>query len=235
MHKKILLLVGLLAASVPAVAQDCVVLLHGLAKSDRDMRKLERRLSDEGFTTVNHDYASTSKPIEELSTEVVAPALTKCGTYDRVHFVTHSMGGIVVRHYLSRHDISGLGRVVMLAPPNNGSEVIDSYRDIPGFETFGGPSGLQLGTGAESLPKTLGVVEFDLGIIAGTRSVNLVLSSILPGSDDGKVTVESTRTEGMNDHLSMPVTHPFMMKNGQVIEQVIHYLENGRFDRARTS
>jgi hypothetical protein len=141
------------------------------------------------------------------------------------------LGGILVRQYLAHHDIDNLGRVVMLGPPNKGSEVVDRLRDVPGFHFINGDAGLELGTGAASLPNQLGRANFDLGIIAGTRSVNLILSQMIPGVDDGKVSVENTRLEGMHDHLEMAVTHPFMMRNDGVIRQVIHYLETGRFKR----
>jgi hypothetical protein len=117
----------------------------------------------------------------------------------------------------------------MLGPPNKGSEVIDKLRDFPGFRFIHGEAGLELGTGESSVPNKLGAANFDLGIIAGTRSVNLILSRMIPGTNDGKVSVERTRLEGMHDHLQMKVTHPFMMRNAKVIEQVIHYLESGRF------
>jgi len=139
------------------------------------------------------------------------------------------MGGILIRQYLESGNIDRLGRVVMLGPPNQGSEVVDVYRKFPGFKWIGGPAGLQLGTGEASIPRSLGPVTVDVGIIAGTRSINPILSAILPDSDDGKVSVESTREEGMNDHLELPVNHVFMMRNGEVIEQVIHFLENGEF------
>ena len=119
----------------------------------------------------------------------------------------------------------------MLGPPNKGSEVVDTYREFPGFKQISGPAGLQLGTGKMSLPRKLGAVDFDLGVIAGNHSLNLILSTMLPQQDDGKVSVESTKVDGMQDHLIMPVTHPFMMKNNKVIEQVIYFLNYGEFER----
>jgi hypothetical protein len=171
---------------MPAVA-DSVILLHGLARSDWSMKKLEKALVKRGYR--------------------------------------------VVRQYLRHHDIDKLGRVVMLGPPNKGSEVVDKLRDFPGFHFYHGDAGLELGTGAASLPNRLGQANFDLGVIAGTRSVNLFLSRMISGVNDGKVSVENTRVEGMRDHIEMEVTHTFMMRNKQVIGQVIHYLETGKFDR----
>jgi pimeloyl-ACP methyl ester carboxylesterase len=182
---------------------------------------------------VNSDYDSRSSDIETLAQTAIEEALAACPQTQPVHFVTHSMGGILVRQFLAQHDIDNLGRVVMLGPPNKGSEVVDKLRDVPGFHFLNGDAGLELGTGAASVPNKLGRANFDVGIIAGTSSVNLILSSLIPGTDDGKVSVENTRLEGMNDHLEMAVTHPFMMRNDAVIEQVIHYLETGQFKRAQ--
>ena len=107
----------------------------------------------------------------------------------------------------------------------------ESYARFPGFEWFAGPAGMQLGTGEASVPRQLGPVRFDVGVIAGTQSINPILSTLLPDRDDGKVSVEATRVEGMNDHLELPVTHVFMMRDDEVMDQVIYYLANGRFKR----
>jgi len=127
--------------------------------------------------------------------------------------------------------VPGLGRVVMLAPPNQGSEVVDKLRDVPGFKFINGTAGLQLGTDADSIPVKLGSVDFDLGVIAGNRTVNLLLSRMLPNPDDGKVSVASTRVEGMADHITLPVTHTFMMRSKSVIEQAVYFVEHGRFKK----
>ena len=206
-----------------------MILLHGLARSDRSMRKLETALLEKGYSVQNVSYASTRKTIEQLAEEAIGQALKLCPPDRKLHFVTHSLGGILVRQYLSHHEIDNLGRVVMLGPPNKGSEVVDKLRDFPGFHFINGDAGLELGTGESSVPNRLGAANFDLGIIAGTRSINLILSRMIAGVDDGKVSVERTKLEGMHDHLEMEVTHPFMMRNSKVIEQVIHYLETGRF------
>jgi len=212
-----------------AFQADSVILLHGLARSNRSMKKLEMALLEAGYSVHNVSYASTRKHIEQLADEAIGEALKLCPADRKLHFVTHSLGGILVRQYLLHHEIENLGRVVMLGPPNKGSEVVDKLRDFPGFHFINGDAGLELGTGESSVPNRLGAANFDLGIIAGTRSINLILSRMIDGVDDGKVSVENTKLEGMHDHLEMEVTHPFMMRNNKVIEQVIHYLESGRF------
>lgn len=209
----------------------CAVLLHGLARSDSSMEKLAESLRKENFQTVNVDYPSRDYPIEVLAEATIAPALEQCSDDEGINFVTHSLGGILVRQYLSNHEIPNLERVVMLGPPNQGSEVVDKMKKIPGFNFINGQAGMQLGTGELSVPNKLGKAKFDVGIIAGTRSINWILSWIIPSTDDGKVSVERTKLEGMNDHIEMNVTHPFMMKNDEVIAQVVHYLKKGTFKR----
>jgi len=105
----------------------------------------------------------------------------------------------------------------MLGPPNQGSEVVDKQDKVPGFHFVNRDAGLQLGTGELSVPNKLGPANFDVGIIAGTQSINLILSTFIPGSDDGKVSIESTKLKGMNDHIEMATSHPFMMKNEKVL------------------
>lgn len=218
-------------STTSAEKSSCVILLHGLAKSGSSMGKLEQALAHAGHTPVNVSYPSTDFPIEKLAGPAIAPALDQCQGHEEVNFVTHSMGGILVRQYLSQVKIGNLKHVVMLGPPNQGSEVVDKLGSFPGFHFIFGDAGLQLGTGEMSVPNQLGAATFDVGIIAGTRSINPILSTLLPQKDDGKVTVERTKLAGMHDHLVMPVTHVFMMKNKQVIDQVIHYLEHGEFLR----
>lgn len=195
------------------------------------MDKLEESLDEAGFNTINCHYPSTKFEIHTLAIDTISEALSNVPSNENVHFVTHSMGGILVRQYLSFYKIENLGRVVMLGPPNQGSEVVDRLMNVPGFKLLHGPAGTQLGTGQFSVPNQLGPANFEVGIIAGTRSINLVLSQFLPGKDDGKVSVESTKLEGMKDHIEMPATHPFMMRNEKVIDEVIHFLQQGVFHR----
>jgi triacylglycerol lipase len=217
---------------------ECVVLLHGLNRSWRAMRPMADALQEAGFTTANVDYPSQSGPIEAIAPLAVGIGLEECRATgaSRIHFVTHSLGGILLRYQNKNSPIPDLGRVVMLGPPNQGSEIIDRTRDWPGFEMLSGEAGAQLGTDAESMPSLLGPVYFELGVIAGTGTINGITSAMLPDPDDGKVSVASTQITGMNDFLIVGSSHRYLVRDEVVFRNTESFLRTGEFlasDKAR--
>ncbi len=214
-----------------AASKGNIVLLHGLARSSSSMEAMEEQLVAEGYRTCNVSYPSRKHRIEDLTDKFVRPAIIECFGEDAgpVSFVTHSLGGIIVRQLAASNPALPFGRVVMLSPPNHGSEVVDVLGDIWLFKAINGPAGRQLGTSASSIPNSLGPAPFQVGVITGSRTINFILSAMIRGDDDGKVSIESAKLEGMADFLVIPATHPFIMKNSTAIAQTLHFLEHGRF------
>ena len=218
---------------VAAAPAERVVLLHGLARSDRSMRPLARRLAEAGFEVTNLDYPSTRLGPEEL-TDLIDQFIDQCCADESspVHFVTHSLGGVLVRAYLAEHRPPNLGRVVMLAPPNHGSEIVDLIGDTWLFEKIFGPTATQLGTAEDSLPNRLGPPTYELGVIAGSNgkhALNPLGAWLLSGEHDGTVSAESAKLDGMSSFLVLPENHSFIMKDPEVAAEVIHFLRNGSF------
>jgi pimeloyl-ACP methyl ester carboxylesterase len=215
-------------------AQDGVVLLHGISRTARSFRKMQTTLEGSGFATLNLDYASRRKALEALA-EDIHPAieLFADGLTGAVHFVCHSMGGLLARVYLARYRPQRLGRVVMLGTPNSGSEIADRLKNFGAYRAFFGPAGQQLGTQRSALDHAmLPPVDYPVGIIAGNRSIDPVAGTMLPKPHDGRVSVENTRLDGMADHIVMETSHPWLVRNGPAIEQTIVFLRDGEFRRS---
>lgn len=207
-----------------------VVLLHGLGRTRRSMEPLARAARRRGYLAFNHAYPSRRHGVDALAAGVrqaLWPALSRLP--GPVHFVTHSLGGLLVRAALAAEPLPTLGRVVMLCPPNGGSEVADRLRGGLLYRWFLGPAGQELGTDPTGAPARLGPPAFETGVIAGCRSVEPHLARYIPGPSDGKVAVARTRLEGMRDFLVVERSHPFAMRAPEVIEAVFRFLEEGKF------
>lgn len=215
---------------MPSEQKDTIALLHGIGQHKIVMTPLDLFLRAQGFDVINIQYPSVKQPIDRL-TAAVHRELNKSGAFDapRLHFVTHSMGGLVLRAYLSRHRPENLGRVVMLAPPNRGSEVADFLKDVWLFKSFFGPAGQELTTLARSAWAET-QVDFELGVIAGDNRLVAGLNEfIMKEPNDGLVSVESTKIHGMKDHLVTGALHATIIADPSVWTQITRFIQQGRF------
>jgi pimeloyl-ACP methyl ester carboxylesterase len=211
---------------------EVVVLLHGLYRSERSMQPLEAPCSDAGFRVVNLGYDSRSLSQDAIVTDLDAKLRACCADAPKLHFVTHSLGGIVTRAYVAAHRPANLGRVVMLAPPNHGSPLGDLVAGSTVLRFLLGSTAAQLGTDLASLPNRLPAADFELGIIAGTGNLNPLRAAFIDGDSDGTVAVSSTRLEGMRDFVTVPASHTFIMRDEQAMLQAIAFLKSGHFTHA---
>ncbi len=209
----------------------CVVLLHGLNRTSDSLQKLANSLEAQGYTVWNRSYPSRERPIAELAKIAIEPALKFCNDkgIKKIHFVTHSLGGILVRYYLQDSEIPNLGRIVMLSPPNRGSEIVDKLKAYKIYQYINGPAGQELGTDENSVPNQLKPIDGEIGVIIGNASSDPWFSWLIPGEDDGKVSVARARLDEMTDFLVVKEGHTFIMQKDAVIEQVQAFLQQGRF------
>jgi len=215
--------------------RECVIILHGLGRTDDSMGKIEKKLINNGYRVWNEEYPSREADIESLAANFIPPGIGKCREWNAgaIHFVTHSMGGILVRQYLQSNVIPELGNIVMLAPPNHGSEVVDHLKDAQVFQNLMGPAGQQLSTHRNSKPNSLQPIPGTIGVIAGSVTSDPWFAWMFDSPNDGKASVESARLAEMSDFLVVEHGHTFIMSHNDVIEQVLFFLKHGKFKADR--
>ena len=211
-----------------------MILLHGIGRGASSMAPLSARLAAAGYRPLNLDYPSRSRDLAGLADWLQARVGPWCERIDgRVHLVGHSMGGLVARAFVARHRPLWLGRLVMLAPPNQGSEIADLLAGSRAYRAVFGPAGAQLGTRRD--PATSALLgrpdSFEVGIVAGSRALDLAGWAYLPKPNDGKVSVAATRLEGMTDHVVVPATHTFITRHPAAIRATLAFLRDGRFEK----
>jgi pimeloyl-ACP methyl ester carboxylesterase len=192
------------------------------------MRALEKAFRQVDYHTLNIGYPSCRLNLEQLA-EYAHAKIENAPRAEKIHFVGYSMGCLLTRVYLARFRPQNLGRVVMLAPPNQGSEVADLLRNFWPYRVGYGPAGQQLTTNQSAISSLLGSVDYELGVIAGNRPIDPVCSFVIGKENDGKVSVESTRVQGMKEHVVIPSSHTFIMQNRRAIALAVEFIKNGRF------
>lgn len=235
MHKIILIIFILLSSAfsynlIAESINESVILLHGLGDVKLSMLKLEIALKDEGYTTKNIGYSTTGETIESLAKKELSEVVErykKIG-FKKIHFVTHSMGGLIVRYYLQDHTLPTGSRIVMLSPPNHGSEIADHFLESKFYKLIVGDVGQELATNSNMLSELKPIVP-EVGIIAGNKSSNKYFSKIIPGEDDGRVAVDNTKLTEMKDFIVVPSTHLTIKYNNEVIKQTAFFLKDGKF------
>jgi alpha-beta hydrolase superfamily lysophospholipase len=215
-------------------AREAVVILHGVAINTRFTARLARLISAAGFEVHNLDYPSRTVPLDELGPRWLAAKLAELGLEraPRLHFVTHSMGGLIVRGFLAAHRPANLGRVVTIVPPHYGSAVSDALRRLPIIWRIIGRNLGALGTGPDAYWRTLPQrADFELGVIAGSFAINPLGWFLLTQPSDGTVAEASTRLDGMADHITLPSNHTLILFRRRTAIQAIAFLRTGRFAR----
>lgn len=218
------------AEEAPEAPQSCVFVLHGLARRASSMDDLCGALAHAGFHAENVAYPSTEGTFDEMVSALATAVAERSQTCGEIHFVGYSLGALVVRGYLARSTPPHLGRVVLLAPPNHGSEIVDEIGWSWTFRALMGRTASRLGTGADSLARSLPPPSFPVGVIAGDRWINVLGWLFIPGVHDGTVSVASARLDGMTDFLLVHRTHTFLMDAPEVAAATIAFLRSGRFE-----
>lgn len=215
-------------------SREKVIVLHGIFRSCHHMRKVTKFFREHGYDTDCIKYPSTKFTIMELVEYVHSKILEKTEGKDfkKIHFIGYSLGGVITRLLLSKYKLKNLGRVVLLAPPNKGSEVASFLKNFWPYKLLWGPAGQELELGLPTVKKHLKKTSAEIGVIAGNYSIDMISSIwLIKGEDDGKVSVESTKFNGMSDHIILPVSHTFFPLHKSIHEQTLAFIENGKFKR----
>ena len=232
---------------LPRMSGKAVIVLHGLVRSRSAMDSLCRFLEEKGgYRTFNVSYPSTRDDIAEHA-RALRRIVDNLDGIEEINFIGHSMGNIVIRHYLGdlarqetwkqsagamaadRRAVARFHRFVMLGPPNQGALIAAALADNAMFQKVFGDAGLQLGRDWAGLERRLATPGFEFGIIAGGKGNAKGFNPLLPGDNDAVITVESAKLAGACDFVVLPVLHSFIVEDDTVQEYVLRFLQNGYF------
>ena len=213
---------------LPPMKGEAVILLHGIFRSSKAMQRVRDRLEKDGYLVVPFDYPSTRVDIS-ASAKMLGDVVKSLEGVKKISFVTHSMGGLVVRSWLGEGGDPRAKRLVMMGTPNKGAEVADVLRDWHLYRLILGPAGQQLIAHESGAIAKLPVPEIPFAVVAGGKGTLDGHNPLIPGDDDGLVAVSSAYLEGAEDSITLPVLHSFLPFNADVIEAVSRYLATGAF------
>lgn len=219
------------AASPEVVSEETVVLLHGALKTAFSMERLDRAFAAKGYRTLNWDYDARNFTVQENAGKLDSLIRTRGIHRTRTHFVTHSIGGLVVRYYLEEYTLPHPGRFVMISPPNQGSYLATELQDFPPFKWFYRESVQNLLTGQDAFAPNAGIPDTEFGIIAGGTGGKRGFTWYLPGDDDGVLSVEQTKLKGAEDFILLNHVHANIVIQDDTIIQALHFIEHGGFSR----
>ena len=208
---------------------EAVILIHGLVRSSKSMRTLARRLEldAEGLQTFGFTYPSTRVDIAQAA-RYLNSAIESLEGIERIHFVAHSMGGLVVRAWAAEHSDPRIGRLVMIATPNQGAELADRFERNTVYRVVFGAAGQQLTRAEDGFIAKLPAPEFEFGVIAGGNGGS-GYNPLIPGDNDGTVSVDSTRLPGAADFVVVDRLHTFIVSAPETAEYTARFLKTGRF------
>jgi len=209
-----------------------VILLHGLGRSDKSVSRLKQHFEKAGYYTIAMNYPSLRASVQENG-DYLHQVIQSLEGIDTVHLIGFSMGGIVTRQCLAEHEEPRLGRVVFIGTPNQGAELATLLKDWWAFKTFVGPAGQELATAPHGLAPKLPAPTCEFGIIAGCRGADGGYNPLIPGDDDGTVSLESTRLPGACDFMTVRAIHPTLLHTPSVFVAAQYFLEHGRFEAER--
>ncbi len=213
------------------LTNEYVVLLHGIFKSSRQMNKMAKYLTKDCYKVINISYPSTKKSLSEIADQVWQEVKTKTADdkNSKIHFVGYSMGGLVTRATLNKYKPKNIGRVVLIATPNHGSEVADFFDGLWLYDKIAGPAGHELITNQEDFKNVLGSPYYEVGVLAGNFSIDLLSSLLIEGDDDGKVSLESAKVENMTAYKVISASHFSIARKKITILETMHFLKHGKF------
>ncbi|MCA8991539.1 MAG: alpha/beta fold hydrolase [Planctomycetaceae bacterium] len=212
---------------LPPMKGEVVIYVHGIIRSSKSISSLITSLEESNYTVVGFDYPSTQVTMVD-SAAYLKQVIDSLEGVEKIHFVCHSMGGLIVRTYLQQYEPdTRIGRMVMLGVPNLGAKMADIMKDNILYQFIYGPAGQELVENPEGYIAKLPTPQFEFAVIAGARGTNDGWNPLIPGDDDGTVSVDATRLPGAVDFMTVPAIHSFMMSNEQAQAATVNFLKHG--------